>query len=583
MTYLRQVFQILDPIDRRRLPVIFGLMLVAMIFEMLGIGLVVPLLAVFIQPQLLYSNAWAASLLETFGHPDQQTLLAAGLGSVFLVYLLKAAFLTFQCERQTRFINDVQVRLSLRLFSTYLRQPYSFHLQRNSAQLIRSTFSDVGHFTGKCLVPGMLISTELISFAGIGLLLFVANPVATLTVLAIVGILAALFFSKTKERILRWGKERMHHDGLRIQHLQQGLSGAKEIKLLGREELFIERFFEHSSAFERASRRESLMQQMPRFWIELFGVVGIVLLVAILVSQNRDVASIIPVLGLFGAAAFRLMPSMNRLVTAFQELRFGTAVLSALVEELALPQDPPLKQRDISSRFTNSVRLERVSFRYEGSDRNALNDVSLEIKKHDTIGFLGPSGAGKSTLVDVVLGLLKPTSGRILVDDQDITENLRAWQSQIGYVQQTVYLTDDTLRRNVAFGLRDADIDDDAVRLALESAQLSAFIDGLPNGIETEVGERGVRLSGGQRQRIAIARALYHNPGLLVLDEATSALDTDTEREVMAAVNSLHGEKTILIIAHRLSTLSGCDRIYRIADGRLTPYQLVQSGEMLRA
>lgn len=544
-------------------------MLVAMILEMLGVGLVVPLLAIFIQPQLLSSHPWSASLLETLGNPDQKTLLALGLGAVFLVYLFKAIFLTFQCERQTRFINDIQLRLSQRLFSTYLRQPYTFHLQRNSAQLIRSMFSDIGHFTGKCIIPGLLLSTELISFAGIGILLFLASPVATVTVIVVVGSLATVFFFQTRERILRWGKDRMYHDGLRIQHLQQGLSGAKEIKLLGREELFIDRFSEHSRAFERIIRRESLMQQMPRFWIELFGVVGIVLLVAVLVAQKRDIASIVPLLGLFGAAAFRLIPSVNRMVTAFQELNFGTAVLSALADELRLPNEKLINAGVIERPFTRSIALERVSFRYENADRDALREVSLVIQKGDTIGFIGPSGAGKSTLVDVVLGLLKPTRGRILIDGQDIADNLRSWQNQIGYVQQTVYLTDDTLRRNIAFGLRDKDIDDEAVRQALAAAQLATFVETLPDGVETEVGERGVRLSGGQRQRIAIARALYHNPRVLVLDEATSALDTETEREVMTAVDSLHGEKTILIIAHRLSTLSSCDHVYRIVDGHL--------------
>ena len=571
MNNFKKLLAILLPNEKRKLPLILGMMMVATFLEVLGVGLVVPLTAVLVQPALLQTNPWASSVLRRMGDPDQRSLLTLGLAAIGAVYFLKAIFLTFQCERQTRFINDVQLRLSQRLFSTYLRQPYTFHLQRNSAQLIRSTFSDVGHFTGKCLVPGMLISTELISFTGIGLLLFFASPTATMTVLVVVGILAAVFFLQTRERILRWGRERMHHDGLRIQHLQQGLSGAKEIKLLGREELFIDRFSEHSRAFERVSRRESLMQQMPRFWIELFGVVGIVLLVVVLVSQDRDVASIVPLLGLFGAAAFRLMPSVNRIVTAFQEFRFGTAVLSSLVDELGLPQEKPLDALVPERPLARAICLEHVTFRYNNSVRDALRDVTLVIEKGDTVGFVGPSGAGKSTLVDVVLGLLTPTQGRILVDGQNIADNLRSWQRQIGYVQQSVYLTDDTLRRNIAFGLRDKDIDDDAVRLALASAQLIAFVETLPNGVDTEVGERGVRLSGGQRQRIAIARALYHDPGILVLDEATSALDTVTEREVMAAVEALHGEKTVLIIAHRMSTLSGCDHVYRLVDGCLAP------------
>lgn len=569
MNHLRNLYLILLPGERKRLPFILGLMVIAMVFEMLGVGLVVPLLAVFVQPELLHGIPWLTPLLIHLGNPDQQMLLMGALAIIVVVYFLKALFLTYQCEQQTRFINGVQQTMSHRLFSKYLHQPYTFHLQRNSSQLIRSAMVDVSTFTGKCLLPGMLLVTEAISCTGIVVLLFLADPLATSVVLLAIGALTGLFFAKTRERVVRWGKERLYHDGQRIQHLQQGLSGAKEVKLLGREKVFTERFDEHSRAVERVSSREAVMQQIPRFWIEFFAVIGVALLVIIMVAQKSTLTGIVPLLGLFGAATFRLMPSANRMITSFQAVRFGSAVMNSLVVELGLPDQVANVTTGSVEPLRSSIRLKAVSFQYENSEKSALESVDLEVLKGETVGFTGPSGSGKSTLVDLMLGLLPPSQGKVLVDGRDIGDNLRAWQGQVGYVQQTIYLTDDTLRRNIAFGLKDGDIDDAAIARAIKSAQLEEFIAQLPAGIETLVGERGVRLSGGQRQRIGIARALYHNPSVLVLDEATSALDNETEREVIRAVDSLHGQKTILMIAHRLSTLEGCDRTYRLEAGRV--------------
>lgn len=569
MSYIKKLLHILLPEQRRKLPFILGLMAVAMVFEMLGVGLVVPLLAVLVQPEMLYTNPWAGSLLKTFGEPDQRMMLLGGLLIIVGTYFLKAVFLTYQSAQQAKFIYGVQQSLSQRLFSIYLTQPYTFHLQRNSAQLIRSAISDVIQFTGKGLLPWMLIFTELISFIGIMALLFIADPLATIVVLIAIGTIAGSFFIVTRARLHRWGKERLYHEGQRIQHLQQGLSGAKEVKLYGRELDFIDRYSMHSRAVEGFSRREALMQQMPRFWIEFFAVVGVALLVVIMVVQNPTISAVVPLLGLFGAATFRIMPSVNRMTTAFQSIRMGVAVTNALSDELKLNVETPPLTLAITRNLIRSIELRDIVFRYEKAAGNSLEQINLKVAKGQTIGFTGPSGSGKSTLVDVILGLLPPTSGCILVDGENINGDLRSWQNQIGYVQQSIYLTDDTLRRNIAFGLRDEEIDENAMWRAVRSAQLDDFISGLPEGLGTLVGERGVRLSGGQRQRIGIARALYHDPAVLVLDEATSALDHETEKEVMRAVDSLHGEKTILIIAHRLSTLQGCDRVYRLEKGQL--------------
>jgi ABC-type multidrug transport system fused ATPase/permease subunit len=286
-------------------------------------------------------------------------------------------------------------------------------------------------------------------------------------------------------------------------------------------------------------------------------------------AQRRPLDVVLPTLGLFGAAAFRLTPSVNRVLGALQSLRFGLPVIDLLHAELQLHAPEPPVAHGPSTPFVDALSLSRVTYSYEGANEPVLVDVTLTIRRGELVGFIGPSGAGKSTLVDIVLGLLSPDSGVVRADGTDIQENLRSWQDRIGYVPQTIFLTDDTLRRNVAFGLRDDQIDDDAVARAIRAAQLQTFVAGLPHGVRTVVGERGVRLSGGQRQRIGIARALYHDPAVLVLDEATSSLDTGTEHGVMDAVAALHGDKTILIVAHRLSTVERCDRIYRLERGRL--------------
>lgn len=309
------------------------------------------------------------------------------------------------------------------------------------------------------------------------------------------------------------------------------------------------------------------LTDLPRLWLELLAVAGLVALVLVLLVQGKPPTTLLPILGVFAAAAFRIMPSANRILGALQNLRYSLPAIDKLYQEILLLNNTASNESNDTMLFQNMLTLEQVTYRYENAEHRALNGVSLNIKWGTAVGFIGTSGAGKSTLVDVILGLLTPASGRVLVDNVDIQSNLRGWQNQIGYVPQSIFLTDDSLRRNIAFGLSDDLIDDEAVLRAIKAAQLEAFVGGLSEGVNTLVGERGVRLSGGQRQRIGIARALYHDPGVLVLDEATSSLDMATEKSVMEAINALHGEKTLIIIAHRLSTVANCDWIYKMEQG----------------
>ena len=567
-----KVRSLLTSSQRRSAGVLVGLMSIGMVLETIGIGLVIPTLVLMTEQDLAARYPRLQPLLYSLDNPSPVHLIQMAMLGLVGIYLIKNLFLAFLAWRQTRFAYGVQVQLSQRLFTTYLRQPYTFHLQRNSAQLIRNVTGEVAMFT-EAIMSTMLVLTESLALLGIATLLLLVEPLGALIVVLVLGGAAWIFYRGTRSRIARWGVARQHHDGMRLQHLQQGLGGAKDVKLLGRERDFLEQYDLHNSKSARVGQFQAMVQQLPRLWLELLAVVGLTTLVLTMLTSRRDLASIVPTLGLFAAAAFRLMPSVNRILAGIQTLRYNRPVISTLYAEIQLAPDespiPRLNHDEPGSRlvFQTEIRATDIGYTYFNAPAPALDRLSLSISKGESIGLIGPSGSGKSTLVDIILGLLTPDAGNITVDGQNIQQCLRRWQDKIGYVPQSIYLTDDTLKRNVAFGLPVELIDDAAVRQAIKSSQLEDLVASLPEGLDTVVGERGIRLSGGQRQRIGIARALYHDPAVLVLDEATSALDTATERGVMEAVKALHGSKTILIVAHRLSTVAHCDRIYRLEQG----------------
>lgn len=569
MNLIRKFQSLLTPPARKSALALLGLMVIGMVMETLGIGLVIPALMLFTEADLGAQHPQLQPLLSFLGNPTQAQLVTWGMLGLVVVYVIKTVFLAYLAWRQSRFAFSVQEELSQRLFTAYLRQPYTFHLQRNSAQLIHNAINEVSHLTFNGIVPGMLIVTEGLVLIGIAALLMVVEPLGAVIVVVVLGGAAWAFQKSTRASVIRWGERRQLHEGLRMQHLQQGLGGAKDVKVLGRERDFLAQYSVHNAQTARAGQLQLTVQQLPRLWLELLGVVGLTTLVLTMVLRGRGVADIVPVLGLFGVAAFRLMPSVSRVLMAAQALRYGLPVINTLHGEIKLETPEPPRGDSSVPALQRSIELRDVSYTYPSARMAALRDVSITIMKGELVGIIGPSGAGKSTLVDILLGLLAPDSGEVAVDGNDIQQHMRAWQDQIGYVPQTIYLTDDTLRRNVAFGLPDDQIDEAAVRRAISAAQLNEFVVQQPEGLGTIVGERGVRLSGGQRQRIGIARALYHDPSILVLDEATSSLDTAIERGVMEAVTALHGAKTILIVAHRLSTVEHCERLYRLAQGRV--------------
>jgi ABC-type multidrug transport system fused ATPase/permease subunit len=547
---------------------LLGMMIAGMGLEMLGVGLIVPMLIFLTRSDYAGRFPTVEAAFADYGIPGPQGLVMAAMLVLVGIFVVKAAFLAVLIWCQTRFAFAIQAKLSQRLFTAYLMQPYTFHVQRNSAQLLRNLTSEVGLFTSHVLVPGFLLITEVLVVLGLGVMLLVIEPLGAAVVIVVMASASWIFDRLTRRRIAHWGFARQHDEGQRIQHLQQGLGGAKEVKVLGREREFLEQYRVHNERAAHVSHLYVALNQMPRLWLELLAAIGLAALVLSMLAQGRTAEAILTTLGLFAAAAFRVIPSANRIIASGNTVRYSGAVIQTLYDEMQLEGSVGPDGDSGGAPFGDALRLESVTFTYPGALEPALKGLSLTVRRGDSVGIMGASGTGKSTLVDVLLGLLVPQAGDVTVDGVSIQPNPRDWQRQIGYVPQSIYLTDDTLRRNVALGLANEQIDDVAVWRSLRDAQLDDFVNAQPEGLDAVVGERGVRLSGGQRQRIGIARALYHNPAVLVLDEATSSLDVATERGVIEAVKVLQ-EKTIIIVAHRSSTVAFCDRVLSIENGRV--------------
>lgn len=558
------VWSVLDAGQRIASLGLLVLMIVSMVLEMLGVGLMVPALAAMTLDDAPPSPLAAATLVR-LGNPTKQQLIVGAFLSLFVIYLAKTFVLLVSAYLQCHFISRIQTGLLRRLFSNYLHQPWSFHLERNSADLTR-TMEEVNNFSQLCSTMLASVSDSLV-LVGVVAMLACFEPLGTLVAGVTLLIAMQMLDWIVGKRMQRWGGRRFEVAALVGRRVDQGFGGVKDVKIRGREDYFVDQYDRHARVVSDLSVRHIVMTQVPRMWLELVAVSTLCVLAGTMLWQGRDSRDMVASLGLFATAAFRLIPSVNRIAMAAQNFRFNECGLDALQRDLDLPNAHPSATRTLV--FGQAIALEGVSFRFSNTSTPALQGVTISIPHGKAIGIVGGSGAGKSTAVDVLLGLLEPSEGRVTVDGIDIRDNLRGWQDLVGYVPQSIYLCDESLRDNIAFGVPPEEIDKQSLERAIRAARLEDFVASLPDGLSTVVGERGVRLSGGQRQRIGIARALYHDPQVLVLDEATSSLDTTTESEVMEAVNALHGVKTLVIIAHRLSTVEQCDVVYRLEQGRV--------------
>jgi ABC-type multidrug transport system fused ATPase/permease subunit len=566
---VRQIRDMLSPRERRIAWVLVVLMMIGTLLESISVGMFVPVLAILADPTWLERTPALRELLAGAGLSTTQWLAPLAITVLVATYGIKTLYAAILAYLQARFVYSTQSSLSRRLYAGYVQQPWAFHLQRNSAQLIRNTIKEPAH-CAQVLLALLQLGAELLLCSALGLLLVFIEPLGALVSLAMVLGASTLFQAVTRGRLKTWGKRRLQLDAAVLKELSHGLGGARDVKLLGCEPFFIQRFSQHCEALAQVHKRQQFTAQLPRMWLELVVVAGVACLVTMLVLRGGSFTNSLPTLGLFAAAALRLLPSGSRIIACLQLIRFQASSLGLVRGELARLESTGQSSPSTSKITVEQVDLRDVSFRYGPLEDHVLKSVSLHIPAGSIIGLIGHSGAGKSTLIDVMLGLLTPTDGRVLVNGEDVRDDPRPWQRAIGYVPQAIYLTDDTIRHNIALGRSDDDINDGRVWEVLEQAKLAEFVRSLPAGLNAVVGERGIRLSGGQRQRIGIARALYHNPDVLVLDEATSALDSDTESQIMRSVRALAGRKTVVVVTHRLSALIGCDHVYQLKLGRIT-------------
>jgi ATP-binding cassette subfamily C protein len=542
------------------------------LFEAVSIGLLVPFIAVLKNPQLVFKVSVARSLFSALNiHESQQMLIAVGLGLI-AVFVVKSVYLVLLYRWLFQYIFATHFRLGRQLLTGYLNSPYTFHLQRNSSELIKATTESVHRFTSGFLLNLLMMLGESWVVLAITVLLTMIEPLATFGAILVLGVPTYLIYRSMQHRLAVSGNISEKSFGLMIQWIEQAVSGIKETLVTGRASFFIDRQGYHLGRVVDSMRTLTFLSGIPRLLIDTLAISAMVVIVLIAVAREQDLQSILPLLTMFAVAAVRLMPSTSRIANGLAQLRFHYAATEVIYKELI---ETKLYQRHIDAvrssprPFRCSLVLEHLSYCYPSTSRPAIEEVSFEIPKGHWVALVGPTGAGKTTLVDMLLGLFVPTSGRILVDGRDLQDDVTGWQRNIGLVPQSVYLIDDTVRANVAFGLPDEEVDDERVWAALRDAQVDGLARSLPGGLNAMIGERGDRLSGGERQRLGIARALYRDPEVLVLDEGTAHLDGESEASIGRTLGKLRGAKTIIMIAHRLALVRNCDRVYFLDQGHV--------------
>jgi ATP-binding cassette subfamily C protein len=585
-----KILGIFDRREKRQLIVLLCMMIVGAALETLGIGVVASFVAVISKPELVQSNSVLRFLFETSRSSDQGEFIIYFGVTLCVVFVLKNAFLAWLSYRQVKFAYDKEVSLSQQLFVTYLTSPYSFHAQRNSAELLRNLTTEVSYVITGVVMPALMVVTETVVVIFIAGLLAAANPLYAAVALIIFVAMSTTFNHFAKPHLVKLGNQRSTLGSARIQLVNQSLGSVKEVKLLGAEGFLSRAYHRYTVDFARAGLVHHALHAMPRMLIETTVVVTI--LVAIIIGQHQGrLYALLPVLTLLVLAAARIMPSFVRIAPALNQVRYFFPALNAVAADLHSASGNPelvaVAREAGKIKLQSEIILRDVGFSYEKRDAFSIRGVSLSIPRGCSVAFMGSSGAGKSTLVDLILGLVEPQSGEILIDGVPLEQVKSRWQRSIGYVPQSIYILDDTVRRNVAFGLADDEMDEQRVWYVLRSARLDAFVRGLPQQLDTTLGERGIKISGGERQRIGIARALYRDPDVIVFDEATSALDGATERAISETIGELQGVKTLLIVAHRVSTIQTCDVVYFMKEGRIVDKasfsELMQRNSSFRA
>ena len=589
-TFKKLIF-LLSSFERKQVSLLLIMVIMMAFIDMVGVASILPFMAVLSNPSLIDTNIILNSMFKvanSFGvNSNYEFLFTLGC-MVFVLLIISLIFKAATTYMQIRFVQMREHSIGKRLVEGYLHQPYSWFLSRHSADLGKNILSEIGQLTGGGIAPLIeLISKGILALAIITLLI-IANPKLALIVAFSLGTSYLITFYFVRKKLKNIGEEKLINNRLRYTSISDAFGAVKEVKIGGLEEIYTKNFSKYAEIYARSFANSQVIAQLPRYILEAIAFGGILLILLYMITQTGSFNDSLPIISLYILGGYRLMPALQQMYVSFTGLSFIGPSLDKIYDEIKnLESNDRVQNHDVLT-FNKLISLKNITYSYPNTTKKVIKDISLSISKNFTVGFAGSTGSGKTTTVDIILGLLRAQKGTLEVDGKIITEqNSKAWQKFIGYVPQNIYLSDDTIAANIAFGIESKEINQNIVDKVAKIANLHNFIiDDLPNKYQTIIGERGARLSGGQRQRIGIARALYHNPKILVLDEATSALDNQTEKAVMDALNNLKKEITIIIITHRLSTLKNCDRIFLLEKGELknagTFQELIEVDESFR-
>ena len=575
MDIILKIYSILNLKQIRRCSIIIVAMILGAILEAIGIGAILPLISIMGNPDFLTVYPKVTKYAGIFGIMTHIQFIITATFLLLILYIIKNIYLAWQNKIQIDFAVQNQIYYSEELLTEYLQKPYLYHLNHNTATLLRNVNSGGAIVFSLIMVSMFTLLTEIITAVTIWLMLVMIDAFTAIIVAGFIGSLLYFIIKGFRKKITEQGKIQNEYSALYIKCINQSLGAIKETKVSCKEEFFLDAFRKAYFEYGKANGKFLFMNQLPRMLIETIIVCGLLLLIITKLMLGNQPEEIVPLLGVLELAAFRLMPSANRIVNLSNGIRFQMPLFNELYEDLLIIKNKGAKETETclqkpESRmdFENVVSVEELSFAYPEIEKQVLNNISFSIPKGKFVGIVGPSGAGKTTFVDILLGLLAPNKGKISVDGKNIYDDIRTWQANLAYVPQSIYLIDGTIRENIALGVDEKEINDALINKVLQMAELYDFVQELPAGIDTTVGERGVKLSGGQRQRIGIARALYYQPQVLVLDEATSALDNETEKSITDTILKLKGQITIIAVAHRLTTLAQCDFKVKFENGK---------------
>jgi len=567
MNSISKILLLFSSKEKGRLLIIFFYYLFGVFLDTIGIGMVIPVVSILANPEYATKLIIDYSFLNFMIELNQKEIFFLSISFLFSIYIIKNFFLIFIIFQQQIFCYTAQKNISYKLFKKYLNQPYSFILNNDSSKLIRNATLEAQNINGS--VSALLsLFAEITLIIILTIMMFYFEPLVSLSLFLTIFLIFILYYFFTNKILYEWGKRRQEAEGKKIELIQQGLEGIKEVKMYSLENFFLNNFSLYNDKVAKIGSIQISFQVIPRYWIEIIAILFLSIVLYILFMRNFNVSSVLPVIAFYAAAGFRLLPSLARITGAIQIIKYNLATLNLVNKHLKLKEDNYFRKGQENIYFSESITIKDVVFKYENSKNNIIKNLNLKIKFGEKIGIYGSSGAGKTTLLNLLIGLLKPTEGSILVDDFPIEKNIRGWQNIIGYVPQNIFLISDTLKRNIAFGQKDENIDEILLQNSIQKSNLNSFINRSENKLETLIGERGIKISGGQKQRIGIARTIYRKSRIIIFDEATNSLDKDSEKDILETIYSLE-DVTIIVISHDKKVFYKCDKVYKIEEGKI--------------